>query len=292
MTGRPPPRRGLRRNGSGNTLRFGRFRVAGSAGSSVPDAAYERLRRHPDRGSALDSGRTVDADTGRHAALPSRPASPRTGVEGCDLRGRQRWPPRAGSRTSIRGLRVGGGTSPTERVSDLVDALTREEKLQLVHGAVDPEAEATGYVPGVERAGTPPLKLVDGPMGIRTNTKPATAFPASIALAASFDPDLARTFGAALAREARAYDQDVILAPGVNPIRVPHRAELRVLLRGSRRRRRDRREHGRGYPVRRGRRDHETPRRQQPGTGPVRGERGGGRTHATGALPPSVPPAG
>lgn len=112
--------------------------------------------------------------------------------------------------------------SSTGSIAELVRSLTREEKLRLVHGAVDPDGEATGYVPGVERLGIPPLKLVDGPMGIRTNAQPATAFPASISLAASFDPDLARSFGTALAREAQAYGQDVVLAPGVNLVRVPH----------------------------------------------------------------------
>ncbi|MFD1514229.1 glycoside hydrolase family 3 protein, partial [Halomarina rubra] len=111
--------------------------------------------------------------------------------------------------------------APDTAVTALLDSLTREEKLRLVHGAVDPDREATGYVPGVERLGIPPLRLVDGPLGIRTNTGTATAFPASVALAATFDPALAESFGAALGREATAHGQDVVLAPGVNVVRVP-----------------------------------------------------------------------
>ncbi|MFC6730885.1 glycoside hydrolase family 3 protein, partial [Natronoarchaeum mannanilyticum] len=43
-----------------------------------------------------------------------------------------------------------------------------------------------------------------------------------IAAGATFDPELARRKGAAMAREARAKNQDVLLAPGLNLIRVPN----------------------------------------------------------------------
>ncbi|MDS0282838.1 beta-glucosidase [Haloarcula onubensis] len=107
-------------------------------------------------------------------------------------------------------------------IDALVDELTRAEKLSLVRGAPDPESRATGYLPGVPRLDIPPLRLVDGPLGIRAEGERATAFPATLATAATFDPGLAREQGAAMAREARAHDQDVLLAPGVNIVRVPH----------------------------------------------------------------------
>lgn len=113
-------------------------------------------------------------------------------------------------------------TDPRAGVADLVEALTRPEKLSLVSGASDPAGTATGYLPGVDRLDVPAVRLVDGPVGVRVPGKPATAFPASIALAASFDPTLARRQGRALAREALARDQDVLLAPALNLIRVPH----------------------------------------------------------------------
>jgi beta-glucosidase len=107
-------------------------------------------------------------------------------------------------------------------VEGIVRELTRAEKLRLVRGARDPAGTATGYVPGVDRLDVPSLRLVDGPLGIRAEGERATAFPASIATAATFDPELAREQGAAMAREALAHDQDVLLAPGTNLIRVPH----------------------------------------------------------------------
>ncbi|MDS0295472.1 beta-glucosidase [Halogeometricum luteum] len=108
------------------------------------------------------------------------------------------------------------------RVEELVDALTREEKVSLVHGAVDPERTATGYLPGVERLDIPELKLADGPLGVRVPGQTATAFPASIALAATFDSELAGRQGVAMGREAKARGQDSILGPGLNLVRVPH----------------------------------------------------------------------
>ncbi|MHC3381053.1 beta-glucosidase [Haloarcula sp. H-GB5] len=103
----------------------------------------------------------------------------------------------------------------------LLARLSRTQKLALVRGATDPEGTATGYLPGVEEAGIPPFRLVDGPLGIRAEGQRATAFPASIATAATFDTDLARRQGAAMGREATALGQDALLAPGVNIIRVP-----------------------------------------------------------------------
>mgnify|MGYP003851975599 FL=1 len=107
----------------------------------------------------------------------------------------------------------------TDRIESLIDRLTLEEKIDFVHGADDPDERATGFLPGVERLDIPSLSMVDGPLGVRPGT--ATAFPASIALAASWDVDLAREQGAALGREVLGADQDVLLAPGFNIIRVP-----------------------------------------------------------------------
>ncbi|WP_135363619.1 beta-glucosidase family protein [Halosimplex halophilum] len=108
---------------------------------------------------------------------------------------------------------------------DTVDRLLAElrlaEKVQLTHGATDTEGTATGFIPGVERLDIPPVRFSDGPLGVRTDD-PATAFPASTALASTFDPELAREFGRALGREALARDQDVLLGPGLNLVRVPH----------------------------------------------------------------------
>lgn len=111
--------------------------------------------------------------------------------------------------------------SHDSRVDRLLAQLTRSEKIQLTHGAVDPEGRATGYIQGVDRLDIPSLSLVDGPLGVRIPAETSTAFPAPIALAATFDADLARRHGRALGVATRSAGQDALLAPGINLIRVP-----------------------------------------------------------------------
>jgi beta-glucosidase len=107
-------------------------------------------------------------------------------------------------------------------VDELLASMTLEEKLTLLRGATDPEGESgAGYMPGVPRLGIPPLRLADGPAGIRTRW-PATALPAPVALGSTFDPSLARAYGEVVGREGRARNQDVLLSPMVNIVRVPH----------------------------------------------------------------------
>jgi len=107
------------------------------------------------------------------------------------------------------------------RVDSLIRSMTLAEKVSLLHGERDPAGEGqAGYMPGVPRLGIPPLRLTDGPAGVRL-ALPATALPAPVALAASFDTALARRYGATMGREGRALGQDVLLAPMVNIVRVP-----------------------------------------------------------------------
>jgi beta-glucosidase len=83
----------------------------------------------------------------------------------------------------------------------------------------------TSYSPGVPRLGIPALLMSDSSMGIVNldfrQGDTATALPASIVLASSFDPDLARTGGQMIAREARSRGFNVQLAGGVNLARDP-----------------------------------------------------------------------
>ncbi|MFJ9631612.1 glycoside hydrolase family 3 C-terminal domain-containing protein [Streptomyces sp. NPDC101175] len=108
------------------------------------------------------------------------------------------------------------------RVAALIARMTLDEKLSFVHGGTDPKTLGqAGYIPGVPRLGIPELRLTDGPAGVRVNEH-ATAMPAPVALASSFDDQLAREFGRTVGRDGRALGQDVLLAPMTNTIRVPY----------------------------------------------------------------------
>ena len=62
--------------------------------------------------------------------------------------------------------------------------------------------------------------MSDGPLGVRQD-KPSTRYPAGIALAASWNRDLAQWEGVSMARDCRARGIHVLLAPGVNINRLP-----------------------------------------------------------------------
>ncbi|MFJ3503845.1 MULTISPECIES: beta-glucosidase [unclassified Streptomyces] len=114
----------------------------------------------------------------------------------------------------------------SQRVRALVARMTLDEKLSFVHWTAGAEggplARGVGYLPGVPRLGIPPLQAADGPVGVRINGSRATALPTPTALAATFDDGLATAYGKVIGHEGRALGQDVVLAPMVNNIRVPH----------------------------------------------------------------------
>ena len=103
--------------------------------------------------------------------------------------------------------------SPAERVADIMARLTLDEKLVLISGQ--------GFESqGIARLGIPDLRMADGPNGVRWG-KTGTAYPVAIAAAATWDPDLMKTLGRALALDVKAKERDVLLAPCVNISRVP-----------------------------------------------------------------------
>lgn len=106
----------------------------------------------------------------------------------------------------------------TPRVEALLQQLTLEEKIGLLHGSGEDastyQGEA-GYLAGVPRLGIPPLRLADGPPGILTRI-PASAPVATMGLGATFSREDARLNGEVVARQARARGIDVILQPFIN----------------------------------------------------------------------------
>ena len=128
----------------------------------------------------------------------------------------------AGSTAAVEARPAGPEESWDDRkVHRLVTQMTVEEKLSFVYWNynLDDPLEKL-WLPGVPRLGIPQLSGTDGPAGV-TISRPAVAMPAPVALASTFDEDLARKYGEVLGREGRAARQDVILGPMVNNIRVP-----------------------------------------------------------------------
>ena len=129
--------------------------------------------------------------------------------------------------------------SADERAASMVVLMRLDEKLTLLKGyfgtdfpAADYEAPAdarygsAGYVPGIPRLGIPPQWQADAGIGVATQGGAAekrarTALPSGLAVAASWDPAIARAGGAMIGAEARADGVNVLLAGSVNLMREP-----------------------------------------------------------------------
>ena len=101
-----------------------------------------------------------------------------------------------------------------DRVQTLLLRMNLPEKLELLGGV---DGYFTREVPVL---GLPRLKMADGPMGVR-NFGLATAMPAGINLAATWDTSLAERVGEQIGRDARAKGVHFLLGPGLNIYRAP-----------------------------------------------------------------------
>ncbi len=101
-----------------------------------------------------------------------------------------------------------------KRVDSILNQMTLDEKIEIIGGTND------FFTRPIARLGIPALKMSDGPMGVHDYGL-TTAYPAGIALAASWDTQLAERFGASMGQDARARGVHFILAPGMNIYRAP-----------------------------------------------------------------------
>jgi len=102
------------------------------------------------------------------------------------------------------------------RINSLLAQMNPYDEVQFLSGAsgFTTAGNAALHIKG--------LHLADGPNGVRSNDKePATAFPVGIALASSWNPQLAEQVGAAIGEEALALGVQVLLGPNLNLVRSP-----------------------------------------------------------------------
>jgi beta-glucosidase len=105
-------------------------------------------------------------------------------------------------------------TDVEKRVDSILGKMTLEEKLEIIGGINDLDTRP------IPRLGIPSLRMSDATMGVHDYGL-TTAYPAAIALAASWDVDLAQRFGTAMGKDARARGVHFILGPGMNIYRAP-----------------------------------------------------------------------
>lgn len=104
------------------------------------------------------------------------------------------------------------GTKIEYQVDSVLNLMTLEEKIEQLGGVGFDTKEN-------KRLGIPTLRMTDGPVGIRWNE--ATALPAAVSLASSWDEDLLYDVGKLLGKEAKARGRNLFLGPCVNIHRFP-----------------------------------------------------------------------
>lgn len=114
-----------------------------------------------------------------------------------------------------------------KRIESLLEQLTLEEKIGMLHG------DGFFHTKAVERLGIPELWFSDGPMGVRKEFLNAqwldkgltddyvTYLPSNSAIASTWNKEVAYQAGKVLGEEARGRGKDMILAPGINIKRSP-----------------------------------------------------------------------
>lgn len=114
-----------------------------------------------------------------------------------------------------------------KQIDGIINKMTLEEKVNMLH------AKYMFVSAGVERLGIADMRYADGPFGVREEMQPngwmplnwendkATFFPTGSALAATWSPELAYSYGTGMARETRLRGKDMILGPAINIQRIP-----------------------------------------------------------------------
>jgi beta-glucosidase len=137
------------------------------------------------------------------------------------------------SQAAVRNAKL----SPDERADLLLEQMTLDEKIQLVHGSfgaplgklvptAPPRAlGGDGFVPGIPRLGIPDLNLIGARLGVsdlgRRANGQSTALPSSLAETSSWDPEIAYEAGKVIGEEARDEGFNVSLGGGIDVMREP-----------------------------------------------------------------------
>jgi beta-glucosidase len=128
--------------------------------------------------------------------------------------------------------------SPDERADLVIEKMTQDEKIQLLHGlgwevmfGPPPECgpgtraiKPSGFIPGIPRLGIPDLQITDAALGVAgggDKSRYATALPSAAAMAAGWDSALSYETGALIGSEVRAHGFNMSLGSGINLIREP-----------------------------------------------------------------------
>ena len=125
--------------------------------------------------------------------------------------------------------------SPDRRADMVLEQMSLEEKLQMVHGigwgVLRPGApypadsnHGAGFVPSIPRLGIPKIDLADSAVGVRMSAfdgRYSTLLPSVLALASTWDLDAAHLYGEVIGRELRAQGYNMSIGGGMDLTREP-----------------------------------------------------------------------
>ena len=132
--------------------------------------------------------------------------------------------------------------SPDQRAALLVDRMTLDEKVSLLHGGgwkalfITPGVGAptnslgnAGFIPGIPRLGIPDLQMADAAVGVTHGSafgRYCTALPSGEAEASTWNLDIARDYGALIGRELRDQGYTMSLGGGIDLAREPRNGRI------------------------------------------------------------------
>jgi beta-glucosidase len=125
--------------------------------------------------------------------------------------------------------------SPDQRADLLIQKMTLEEKISLLHGTgfhfgppgsqpATRSLGSAGFIPGIPRLGIPDLQLSDAAVGVARGAefgRYSTLLPSGVAEASTWDVRVAHEYGALIGRELRDQGFNVSLGGGINLMREP-----------------------------------------------------------------------
>ena len=110
--------------------------------------------------------------------------------------------------------------TPVKRAMLLINEMTLDEKALMISGFRE------FFTPFIERLGMRPFYMADASQGVRllenspTGLDKTTAFPCTLALAATWNTDLAFKYAKSIGEECKAGGIAILLAPGINIYRI------------------------------------------------------------------------
>ncbi|HUI43828.1 MAG TPA: glycoside hydrolase family 3 C-terminal domain-containing protein [Terriglobia bacterium] len=132
--------------------------------------------------------------------------------------------------------------SPDKRADLLIAQMTLDEKVAMLHGPGWMELFAppgvgkptkslgnAGFIPGIPRLGIPDLQMADAAVGVTHGSafgRYCTVLPSGESEASSWNPDIARDYGALIGRELRDQGYTMSLGGGIDLAREPRNGRI------------------------------------------------------------------